>query len=134
MKIIIEEYSQPIYPVKVWVAITDDIAAVLEKFGTSVDREMYYEAITFFPSKEETGECGALIIFTAEQHVTIKNIAHESSHAAKMIFEHIGADCAPHEPFEYLVGYVAKCCEDAIKKHKMAVKKEKDKKRKNIKK
>jgi hypothetical protein len=43
---------------------------------------------------------------------------HESSHAAKYLFKHIGADIKEHEPFEYVIGWVAGCCEK-VKKNKV---------------
>jgi hypothetical protein len=38
-------------------------------------------------------------------------MAHEASHAVKLLFEHIGGDIVPDEPFEYALEFVVNCCE-----------------------
>jgi hypothetical protein len=43
--------------------------------------------------------------------MTYEIVAHESSHAAKYLFDHIRAEVEPHEPFEFVVGWIAGCCE-----------------------
>lgn len=49
----------------------------------------------------------------------IDTIAHESFHAADFIFKHIGADfCSDgsNEHWAYLIGWIAGCCGDFVKK------------------
>jgi len=50
-----------------------------------------------------------LIAFKPE-YLDCKTIAHEASHAAGYIFNHIGADMDCGEPTAYLIGWIADCC------------------------
>ena len=56
-------------------------------------------------------EYGVVLFFRNKKDMTMQLVSHESVHAAKYIFEHISADINPMEPFEYLVGWIADCCE-----------------------
>ena len=60
-----------------------------EKFG----------ALTLEVMEKSTNCYGVLIIFKSKKDMDIKSICHESSHAAKFLFKHIGADVEEHEPF-----------------------------------
>ena len=80
------------------------------------DSTSKYAAMALPAIKKDGGYCGTLIPFKSKKEMSMRNIAHESSHAAKQMFEHIGADVRQHEPFEYVVGWIAECCEKVLKK------------------
>jgi hypothetical protein len=116
----IHQFDPVIYPFKVWITIADDInAAVKERFLDGYSgKEINFsdivgmtEAIAHFvQEKEDERKYGVSIIFRSKKYCTVKNIAHESSHAAKALFRHIGADVNSDECFEYLSGWIADCC------------------------
>lgn len=58
-------------------------------------------------------------MFFRSKKISFELAAHEASHAAKYLFEHIGADCSIHEPFEYVIGWIAGCVE-TVKNYKNA--------------
>ncbi len=65
---------------------------------------------------KESKNIGVLVAFSSKYTMTYEIAAHEASHAAKYLFKHINADVDPHEPFEYVVGWIAKCIEEVKKK------------------
>ncbi len=112
----IHEFDPVIYPYKLYVAITDNISSLSNKFwhvepGHMLDTVDYgnYGAISIKIVESRTNDFGVLVVFKSRKQMTIRTIAHEASHAAKFLFQHIGADIEPHEPFEYVVGWVADC-------------------------
>lgn len=57
-------------------------------------------------------------MFNPEKDVsigTIATIAHESTHAARLIWEHMGEGCTGVEADAYLVGWIASCCDKALR-------------------
>lgn len=74
-------------------------------------------------SRDENGELwlyekkpdvrgGVLIRFENKAAMTVRNITHEAVHAALEIFDYVGARTTHdnQEPFAYLVGWIADCC------------------------
>lgn len=51
--------------------------------------------------------------FISKNAMTASNIAHESTHAALCVIDYIGGriDLSNQEYLCYLVGYIAKCCQ-----------------------
>ena len=131
-KPIFHEFDPVLYPFKVWIIINKDIRILSSRFVSTSFTELDYgdDGITLArtqPVIERKGNhrhYGVCIVFRSRKDMTVKYIAHESVHAAKALFEHIGAEVDPHEPFEYLVGWIADCCE-AVKKYKPKKKKAK---------
>ena len=121
-KIILHEFNPVIYPFKIWICITKDVQAILdENFVDYATNEpikwgernsSMSDAVTFAVTKKDTRNFGTFIAFKGKNTMSVSNIAHESSHAAKDLFNHIGADVEAHEPFEYLLGWIAQCCEE----------------------
>ena len=63
----------------------------------------------------DVGESASLIILHPD-HLKPGVVAHEASHAAKDLFEYIGAEPSAHETFEYLLGWIVDKCYEAIAK------------------
>lgn len=114
----IKEFDPVIYPIKIWVCIGYDIEELRKQFMSNDYTELQevenFNAFTQPVKRRKDNRLGIMIVFENFYAMSVKNIAHESAHAAKMIFEHIGADVRPHEPFEYLLGWIAGCCEEVI--------------------
>lgn len=117
-KIQLHQFDPEIYPFKLWISVTEDINKVVsENFvdGDSQGEITYtntdgFKAITQ-KVRQKNGDCfvGAVIVFRKKKYMTVGTMAHEASHAAKFLFDHIGADVTAHEPFEYLLGWMADC-------------------------
>lgn len=120
-KIQIHQFDPVIYPFKIWITIGITDSQLKSNFCNLDYSEISYNlskgnyAITDDVRYKETNHIGALIDFMNKKQITMKNVSHESSHAAKLLFEYIGADMRQHEPFEYLVGWIADCCEQVRK-------------------
>ncbi|WRQ33512.1 hypothetical protein U5907_02425 [Bacteroidales bacterium MB20-C3-3] len=121
----IHKFEQPIYPYTIWVAINKTPQFISETFTEEDKSEIVFieednhkaHAFTMTVMSKDKKEYGTLLYFRSKISMTSKVIAHESVHAAKNLFKHIGADIAPHEPFEYIVGWIAECC-DVVRKWK----------------
>lgn len=57
---------------------------------------------------------GVLIRFPDLKAMTPENMAHEATHAAIEIFNYCDCriDVENQEPFAYIVGWIAKCCDE----------------------
>ena len=117
MNTIIYEFDPVIYPYKVWVIVTKKTDIITDKFLTydgdeirEFDKMCNKLSAYVFPvlTKDKT-QYGVLIVFYSKACMTYEIVAHESSHAAKYLFNHINADMTEHEPFEYVVGWIARC-------------------------
>lgn len=123
MKMQICEFNPVIYPYKLWVVIGGAPSEIPDSFlgydGKDIenikDDTSNLEAFTMPVMDKEKNSYGVVIYFVSKKVMTCCAIAHESSHAAKFLFEHIGADMKEHEPFEYVVGWIADCCEKSRK-------------------
>lgn len=115
-KIEIFKFNPVIYPFKIWIIVTKNIELINEYFyddiGNNIELEncIYSKAFTGRALDRNTNEIGAFIVFNSIKDITFENVTHEASHAGKLLFEHINSDITPHEPFEYLIGWIAKCC------------------------
>jgi len=122
----IHEFDPAIYPYKLWIVVDRKPTDIADKFneysGKPIDfidmDTMHLEAFTMPVQRKENPKFGVIIFFRSRKSMTCELIAHEASHAAKYLFVHIGADVNEHEPFEYVVGWIAGCCEK-VKKNKM---------------
>ena len=122
----IHEFDPVIYPYKLWVIIDKKPTDIADKFNEYsgkpidfIDRDaMGLEAFTMPVARKENPNFGVIIFFRSKKGMSYELVAHESSHAAKFLFEHISADIKEHEPFEYVVGWIAGCCEK-VKKNKV---------------
>ena len=116
----IHEFNPVIYPYRIWIVIDKTPNVIAEKFKeysgnpiifTDDDGSDRQEAFTMMAIHKEEKYCGTVIFFHSKKSMSYELVAHESSHAAKHLFKHIGADITEHEPFEYVVGWIAGCCE-----------------------
>lgn len=121
----IHEFDPVIYPYKLWVIIAPHPDIIEEKFDEytggrivfvpgDVDRS---DAFVMPVSRKENPKFGVIVFFRSKKSMSYNIVAHESSHAAKYLFDHIGADVKEHEPFEYVVGWIAECIEK-VKRNK----------------
>lgn len=107
----IHEFNIGVYPRMLWISITkhnkfdgfDDLSEIDESCSAVVDNA--YD--------RENHKGGIFIRFTSKKIMTTDVITHESCHAAMEIIDYIGGkiDLQNQEYFCYLVGYIAKCCQ-----------------------
>lgn len=115
----VHEFDPTIYPYKLWVIIDknpDGLADLFDEYSGKpiefIDRDtMGLRAFAMPVIKKENPYYGVVLFFRSKKSMTYELVAHECSHAGKYLFEHIGAEIKEHEPFEYVVGWMAGCCE-----------------------
>ena len=125
----VHEFDPEIYPYKLWVVISKTSEPIMEMFKEYSGDDIIFKesfinssrALTLPVIKKDTLKYGVLLHIKSKKYLTYEVVAHESSHAAKYLFEHIGASVSEHEPFEYVVGWVAKCCEQVKKFKKIEI-------------
>lgn len=116
-KTIIHQFDPVIYPVKLWVSITNDNNALNEQFQWAYDEPKIdidfesFDAITGAARQKESKLFGILIVFENKKLCSLKNIAHESSHAVDEIWRRLGEERAGNEANAYLIGWIAECIE-----------------------
>ena len=104
-------FNPVIYPQMVWIAVTtkSDLKGFsgLSKFGDD------FEACTETIHDDIHNLGGICIRFANKECMTTRNITHESIHAALDIFGYIDSNIniEDQEPFCYLAGWIAECCE-----------------------
>lgn len=106
------EYDPVIYPLKLWIYIGEEFSKLNNKFDEPIEPlDEDEDAVTYEIKQGENS--GILILFRNRSVMTTQIIAHESSHAAMFIFDYINSEISTiaQEPFAYLLGWVAKCCE-----------------------
>lgn len=116
---IFHKFDPVIYPYKIYIAVSNNVNDIPLKFKEYSGKDIVsiendtgrLQAFTMPIQCEDDDDYGVLIFFRTKQSMTMSLIAHESSHAVKYLFEHIGADCNEHEPFEYVLGWIVGCCE-----------------------
>lgn len=113
----IHEFPLGIYPRVIWIAVTTDNE--FEGFSplSKIDDSCYAVVENAHDDLKTKG--GVFIRFISRKIMTPDIIAHEACHAAMNVCDYIGAkvDISNQEHFCYLVGYIAKCCEQ-VKRNK----------------
>lgn len=115
----IHEFDPVIYPYKLWVIVDKSPKNIPSYFWDNEGNELKSieedtagtDGFSVNVINKDQSRYGALIFFRSRKSMTYKLVAHEACHAAKFLFEHIDADMREHEPFEYVVGWIAECCE-----------------------
>ena len=115
----IHEFDPVIYPFRIWIIIDKTPDIIADNFKEYEGEPIHFEigdtdklyAFAMPVQSKENPMYGAVLFFRSRKSMTYKLVAHESSHAAKFLFEHINADMREHEPFEYVIGWIAGCCE-----------------------
>ena len=118
----IYQFDAVIYPIKLWVSITNDLTEITDKFlDLDTMGEFNYKTPTkvcafmqMVLSKEDEF-VGALCVFKNKKYCTTKMITHEATHAARRIWEHLNEDPTGEEADAYLVGWIAGCIESVKK-------------------
>lgn len=118
----IYEFDPVIYPYKLWIYIDESPKIISEHFNdsegnviTSIEWDCKKLAAFAMPVRsKEKDECGVILYFRSKELMSYELVAHEASHAAKYLFGYINADVNPHEPFEFVVGWIAECCEKTM--------------------
>lgn len=119
----VHEFDPVIYPYKLWIIVDKSPKNIPNHFldnegnePKSIEEEtLGSDGFSLNVINKDLSHYGALIFFRSRKSMTYKLVAHEASHAAKFLFEHIDADIKEHEPFEYVVGWIADCCEKVKK-------------------
>ena len=117
MKTIIHEFDPIIYPYKIWVIVSKTPDIISDNFNeydgktiTTWENTENFDAFAIPVRNKENNKFGCILYFRSKKSMTYNIIAHESSHASKYLFDHISADVKEHEPFEYVIGWIAECC------------------------
>lgn len=114
------EFDPLIYPRKIWICYNVKGKTLKTYFGSDIDNMDGNDASVYRGLRREANKkLGTFIRFESKKTMTTSNIAHESVHAALDILDELGSfvSSVNQEPFAYLVGYIAECC-DAVKRSK----------------
>jgi hypothetical protein len=118
MKPIIHQFDPVIYPRKLWIVVTRNIQCVKDRFfDNKLKSEIVYEDISKFHAttcsvmEKRTLLYGVIITFSGKDKMNMGNIAHEATHAARIIWDELGETSIGMEADAYLVGWIAECCE-----------------------
>ena len=117
------EFDPVIYPYLVWIVVGKTTDVITETFNDCEckpikDLENDTKNLNAFAmpvAHKSNSSYGVVLYFRNKKSMSYEIVAHEASHAAKFLFSHIQADTRDHEPFEYVVGWIAKCCEKVKK-------------------
>jgi len=115
MKNTFYEFDPVIYPVKLWVVVTDSNKILNDRFSWYPEEKIDVDfnivnAATGMALKKDGKLLGVLIVFETSKQMNVKNIAHETSHAVKKIWNHLHEDFFADEATAYLSGWIADCC------------------------
>lgn len=114
------EFNPTIYPYLVWVIVSEKPDCICDIFNGYNDNPIdgidkstsNMQAFVMPVVRIENPAYGVVMYFRDKNSMSYELVAHEASHAAKYLFEHIGADVKEHDPFEFLIGWIAGCCEN----------------------
>lgn len=113
----VHEFNPAIYPSLLWVMIGNH--TISERFRTLELMDDNALAETESVNDVLQNRNGVIIRFRSRKNMTTEIITHESVHAAAEIMRYVGGrvEVGNQEPFAYLAGWVADCC-DQVKKNK----------------
>jgi hypothetical protein len=122
----IHEFDPVIYPYRLWIIVDKTPYDITKEFNEYNGNRIEFietdtkrlQAFTMSAYRKINPMYGVIIFFRSKQSMSYELVAHEASHAAKYLFDHIGAKIQEHEPFEYVIGWIANCCEK-VKKNKV---------------
>jgi hypothetical protein len=114
----IHQFDPIIYPFKIWITISNDFKSISDKFNDYPSRTEFdykpsdkFLAFTQNVQEKSSGFVGAIIVFKTKKYCKTKLIAHESTHAARMLWDYISEHETGVEADAYLVGWISECCE-----------------------
>lgn len=113
---IIKRFDPQIYPRILWVVINPDKKELIDKFEDYPEDVENANAFATHTFNKLENKGGVIVTFNTISDATTSNIAHESYHAAMMIYEYCDGklDFENQEPLAYLIGWVAKCISDTL--------------------
>ena len=108
------EYSNGIYPRKLWVHIGKDLNKVIGSCFDKCDApDSDYCGLTYADAvRKSDRECGVLVSFQFSKDMSMDYCCHEASHACDAIEDAIGMEHGG-EPSAYLIGWIASCINNA---------------------
>lgn len=116
------EYSTDIYPFSLFIGVGDIVKNIGETFtyvnGESLTFPTFTLAITVDAIKKDTEERCVVIGFIDKKKATQSVVAHEAYHAAIFLCDILGIEDSKqrmNEPQAYLIGWIVKCCNNALK-------------------
>lgn len=124
-KMIVHEFDPDIYPILLWVSLNATYEGLKDMFDfvpndDGLEQALESNAATTALVVRKSDRSHGVIVFTdkksyMEPHI----IAHESVHVSDAFFEKLSMTAQEfrngNEPYAYLVGWVAKCINKAIK-------------------
>lgn len=114
-KVVFHQFDPIIYPVKIWVVVTNNNKIINERFESHPDGLPLlfdfenFNAGIFRVVNKEDGLKGVLIIFSNKKALTPKIIAHETAHATEEIWEYLNESRMGNEANAYLTGWIVDC-------------------------
>lgn len=117
----IHEWESQLYPIYIWIAVTDDISTLDNQFCELQTKEdltkidSTHLAFIQMVIKKDIQKVGVLIVFTSKKYMTVGTMAHEATHAARVIWERIGEVTTGYEADAYLVEWIVKLMEQVRK-------------------
>lgn len=113
--VVIDEFSNYIYPRMLWVMNGGTIEQIQRNFLDEYGQEITYDGVdslacVYAVTSVSSGLRGFLVWIRGKR-LTTSDIAHEAVHVAMSIYHDVGAvaDANNQEPFAYLVGWAAQC-------------------------
>ena len=111
------EFSNPIYPRKIWVMVANSSERILSLFENkeySIDDKLISnsKAFTCPVINKDTDYLGVLVVFTSSKYITPKNIGHEAQHVLDSFITDLDLEQYPNnrnEHIAYLKGYIDEC-------------------------
>ena len=111
------EFDPVIYPYKLWVCLDKEPNKIADLFDEYHGKKIVFidgdtniaKAFTMPVMDSKNRHYGVVVFIRSKASLTYQLVAHEATHAAKYLFEHIGCDTSVHEPLEYVVGWIADC-------------------------
>ena len=108
------EYSNGIYPRKLWVHIGKDLSEVIDSCFDKCDApDSDYGGLTYTDAvRKSDRKCGVLVSFQCSKDMSMDYCCHEASHACDAIEDAIGMKHGG-ESSAYLIGWIASCINNA---------------------
>lgn len=119
VKVQIHEFDPIIYPFKLWVVISNNLPEIESNFiegstSNPIDLnniENHADAFVLdgYLIHKETRKNGFLVVFRNKVACTVPVMAHEATHAARFIWDHLGEENTGTEADAYLVEWIVDC-------------------------
>ena len=131
-KVEVFEFDPQIYPIKFWILIKPTESSISNNFTklngdkinvdlASLNSELVDAFVKSTPVKyTKTSKYGFIVGINNPECITPAIIAHEATHLAGHIWEHLNEStiCLESEPNAYLVGWIVDCIDQVITKLK----------------